>query len=231
MKKKFYKLIPSKKVEGDLIAYMPTSKGSMIVIIDKNNPNFVDAEAGQVWEVNIRTKEGAKFALGDLVRKLEIETSIDILVDNVKSALGLVVKDCVTKTVLCVIPFRQGLVLEGFTLNMVKNMIKSSNLDEFEGRLLEETEEGLKGFNRQMDQGEEVVKDAMTLLEEAPRPDIFQEDFEVEPLSRRKIEDEVWKLIDPFAIPDASDIADQILLKLSCFLDQKTGEFRRINFV
>jgi hypothetical protein len=224
-----YKLKASTKKQGDLVTFKATDNGTLIVIIDKGNPNFLDAKAGEIWEVNVRTKEGESFALGDLIRKLEIEMSVEHLADG-PTPVGLVIRDSHTKNTLGVINFSQGVYLKGKTIPFVKHIIKARRLEHFTEEILNECSKGMEWYNKQIDACEKAVEDAIILLKQGPRPVPYQEDFEIEPVHITIIRNELWKLVSPFRVPNAEDIADQVLVTMNCWYDEKVG-FRKINFV
>jgi hypothetical protein len=126
-------------------------------------------------------------------------------------------------------PSHMVYILKASQITQVKFLIKEAELVCHQGEILDEVDRGMKWFNKQFDKCYEAVKDAMTLIEQSPRPEAFQEDFEIETLEEYQIENEVWKLVNPFSIPSAEDIADQVILKLSCW--QESGQYKKINFV
>jgi hypothetical protein len=225
-----FKLKPSKKKTGDLVVFQDTDNGTLIVIIDKENPNFINAQAGEIWEVNVRTKEGESFGLGDLVRKIEIKTSVEHLNKDQIQRVGLVVRDAQTKEVLMHIPFGQSQRLTGMAIVFVKNIIGQYHMEHFTDQLLEACKEGMDWFCDKTDKVFHIADEALELLKLAPRPELFQEDFEVEFVHEETLRAELMKLINPFSLPNPEDIADEVMTNFSCWFTEKEG-FKKINFV
>ena len=73
MKKTYVTLLPSDRIEGDLIARIPneSNAGALIVVIDKKNPLFSEAAVGQVWSITYEVRTG--WALGQLVSEIKLD--------------------------------------------------------------------------------------------------------------------------------------------------------------
>lgn len=227
-KSNIFKLKESKKKAGDLITYISTDEGAMVVIIDKGNPEFINAQAGEIWEVSIRTREESSFALGDLVRKVVLDYSVEHTTER-SMPVGLVIRDKSTKVILMTLPLSQTVKLEGPTIALVKHAIKHNNLEHFAGEILEEAAEAMDWYVDQAQKCNELVKDVMYMLEQTPKPEVLRDAFEVKAISEMEVESEVWKLVNPFELPSAEDVAEQVMVALSCWHEEKEG-FLRMNF-
>lgn len=206
MEQVILELHASDKVVGDLITYMVTGPGkSKVVVVDKNNEHFKNADAGEVWQMQLVDK--GNWMLASLIQPINLSfervmlekggAALQVFHQHPDEALELLVT----------LPFPDSGEWNQFVKGSIQVKLKSVGLSSLEAAILSEFRMDLEWFNSVLAEAKDVVGDAIELLKLSQGDATTTET----PLAELEILDIVWGHVKLDNLSTAEDIAAELV--------------------